>query len=83
MWDVVSKEVLQRVEGHNKGVCFWVDVKGDTMVTAGQDCTVRVYKHRRTDEQPTNGLVNGEGKDGEGAAMELPIRQEDVKMEDS
>lgn len=44
LWDVKSKEVLQRVEGHG-GVCFWVDVHGPTMVSCGQDKTIRVYRH--------------------------------------
>jgi hypothetical protein len=49
------------------------------MVTAGQDCTIRVYRHNRVVEEITekNGAVNGESK-----RLELPIRQEDVKMED-
>ncbi|KAJ4137766.1 WD domain protein [Fusarium equiseti] len=78
MWDVVSKTVLQRVEGH-KGVCFWVDVHGETMVTAGQDCTVKVYRHLR-DTPKINGdasKVDNELQAGETAA------REDVVMEDA
>lgn len=72
--------MLQRVEGHKEGVCFWVDVHGDTMVTAGQDCTIRVYNHRRADveKEERNGVLNGVVE-----PLELPIRQEDVKMEDA
>lgn len=46
LWDVVSKEVVQRIDAHPGHVCFWVDVLGDTMVTAGQDGSIRVFKHR-------------------------------------
>jgi COMPASS component SWD3 len=43
------------VKGH-KGVCFWVDVHGETMVTAGQDGSIRVYRHTESSEE-----VNGNG----------------------
>lgn len=71
LWDVKSKAVIQRVEGH-RGVCFWVDVHGETVVSAGQDHTVRVYRH-----------VRGEGAKGnrvaaEGGRVEAPA---DEKME--
>ncbi|KAI6761856.1 hypothetical protein HG531_002409 [Fusarium graminearum] len=78
MWDVVSKTVLQRVEGH-KGVCFWVDVHGETMVTAGQDCTVKVYRHIR-DAPKANGEVSKVEKEPK---PEAPKAQEDVVMEDA
>lgn len=44
LWDVTTKEVVQRVRGHD-GVCFWVDVHGGLMVSAGQDGVIRVYRH--------------------------------------
>lgn len=84
LWDVKSKEVLQRVHGH-EGVCFWVDVHGETMVTAGQDGSVKVYRHLRH-----SGEINGNGTKTESKAPgqgmlqgELPIRQDDVKVEDA
>ncbi|KAM0246729.1 hypothetical protein ACHAP5_004500 [Fusarium lateritium] len=78
MWDVVSKTVLQRVEGH-KGVCFWVDVHGETMVTGGQDNTVKVYRHIRDIPK-----VNGDaGKADEEPPAEVPVAQEDVVMEEA
>ncbi len=46
MWDVGSKRVIQRIEGAHKGVCFSVDVNGATMVSAGQDGLIKVFKHR-------------------------------------
>ncbi|GKU05180.1 will die slowly [Fusarium langsethiae] len=78
MWDVVSKTVLQRVEGH-KGVCFWVDVHGETMVTAGQDCTVKVYRHIRNVPK-VNGEASKVDKELQPEAQEA---QEDVVMEDA
>jgi COMPASS component SWD3 len=76
MWDVVSKTVLQRVEGH-KGVCFWVDVHGETMVTGGQDNTVKVYRHIRD----TNKVNGDAGKVDQEPHAEEPLAQEDVTME--
>ncbi|KAL2155146.1 hypothetical protein VTH82DRAFT_3822 [Thermothelomyces myriococcoides] len=46
MWDVKSKEILQRIKAAHKGVCFWVDVHGGTMVSAGQDGSIKVFRHR-------------------------------------
>lgn len=89
LWDVISKTVLQRVQGHREGVCFWVDVHGETMVSAGQDHTIRVYRHvggaGKAAVEDTNGMLSN-GANGEAATngefpAELPIRQEDVKME--
>ncbi|GKT48330.1 WD repeat-containing protein 82 [Colletotrichum spaethianum] len=74
LWDVVTKEVVQRIPAHTKkdrvngagagggkrgsSVCFWVDVHGDVMVSAGQDGTIRRYKR-----------VPSEGEDGGGDAV--------------
>lgn len=68
LWDVKSKALLQRVSGH-EGVCFWVDVDGTTMVSAGQDNTVRVYRHARPNSEAGNGECGLKGK--------LPLRSED------
>jgi COMPASS component SWD3 len=46
MWDVESKQVIQRITGAHKGVCFSVDVHGGTMVSAGQDGLIKVFRHR-------------------------------------
>lgn len=89
LWDVISKDVLQRVRGHKEGVCFWVDVHGETMVSAGQDHSIRVYRHIREEEghdtkvvEDTNGgLAHGEEVVNGEFTGELPIRQEDVNME--
>ncbi|KAK3693526.1 WD40-repeat-containing domain protein [Podospora appendiculata] len=45
MWDVCTKAIVQRITGAHKGVCFWVDVHGNTMVSSGQDKVIRVYRH--------------------------------------
>lgn len=47
MWDVKSKEVVQRIEGAHDGVCFWVDVHGESMVSCGQDGRIVLYRHNR------------------------------------
>lgn len=78
LWDVKSKALLQRIEGH-KGVCFWVDVHGETMASAGQDHTVRVYRNVR-DAPATNGAI---GEESQELRTELPIRLDDVKMENA
>ncbi|KAG6241885.1 hypothetical protein E4U23_007058 [Claviceps purpurea] len=58
LWDVRNKEVLQRVQTGHRGVCFWVDVNGETMASAGQDHCVRLYRHV--------GVKLGEGGGGSG-----------------
>lgn len=69
MWDVKNKEVLQRIERAHDGVCFWVDVHGETgtMVSCGKDMRIVVYRHRypesRDDEKRlpvANGIVKSE-----------------------
>jgi COMPASS component SWD3 len=85
LWDVKTKNVLQRIEGH-QSVCFWVDVHGDAMVSAGQDHTVKVYGHTKSLENGSreNGGATLEEADPGHAKLhdELPIRHEDVKMEE-
>ncbi|KAK7417982.1 WD domain protein [Neonectria punicea] len=81
LWDVKSKAILQRIEGH-KGVCFWVDVHGETMASSGQDNTVRVYRHVG-DSRTRNGATGKYEKESQGLQTELPIRLDDVEMEDA
>ncbi|KAK4164225.1 WD40-repeat-containing domain protein [Cladorrhinum sp. PSN259] len=63
MWDVVKKDIIQRIAKAHKGVCFWVDVNGSTMASCGQDNIVRVFKHRPSQQvkKEPNGIngVNG------------------------
>ena len=47
LWDVRTKEVVQRIRGAHDGVCFWVDVHGDTLVSAGQDGRIKVFRQQR------------------------------------
>jgi COMPASS component SWD3 len=71
MWDVASKAVVQRIEGGHKGVCFWVDVHGGTMVSAGQDNSIKVFRHRprgghiKRENGVSEGLDGVNGRDGE------------------
>lgn len=66
MWDVKSKEILQRIEKAHQGVCFWVDVHGETgtMVSCGKDGRIVVFRHQypesRDEKQRANGLVKSE-----------------------
>ncbi|KAH7328917.1 WD40-repeat-containing domain protein [Stachybotrys elegans] len=71
LWNVKSKEVMQRVQAHNE-VCFWVDVHGEVMVTAGQDGTVRIFRHSAIS-------TPDDASEKPAVVEELPIRQ-DVKM---
>jgi COMPASS component SWD3 len=59
MWDVGSKAVVQRIAGAHTGVCFWVDVHGATMVSAGQDGIIKVFRHRPKGVAKGNGIPNG------------------------
>lgn len=72
MWDVKSKEILQRIEKAHEGVCFWVDVHGETgtMVSCGNDGRIVLFRHRYPEsrdekQRTTNGHVKGE-KNGDG-----------------
>ena len=51
IWDVTSKEVLQRLDGH-EGVVLGVDThpKGDWLVSGGLDRTLRIW--RADDDDP-------------------------------
>ncbi|KAK3397958.1 WD40-repeat-containing domain protein [Sordaria brevicollis] len=65
MWDVVTKQIVSRIEKAHVGVCFWVDVNGDTMVSCGQDSTIKVYKNvRRTKNKRQRKLDKPNGVDG-------------------
>lgn len=64
MWDVKSKQIVQRIKAAHQGVCFWVDVHGATMVSSGQDGLVKVFKHQPRnvylkEENGVSDAVNG------------------------
>ncbi|KID90234.1 will die slowly [Metarhizium guizhouense ARSEF 977] len=82
LWNVKNKEILQRISTGHKGVCFWVDVNGEILASAGQDHTIRVYKHVR-EGGVTNGSMRSEVEMTSKLKGELPIRQEDIKLEDA
>jgi COMPASS component SWD3 len=58
-WDVTSKEIVQRIKHAHDGVCFWVDVNGDTMVSAGKDGTIKVFRNRRAVKSRAEDKING------------------------
>lgn len=67
IWDVKSKEILQRIEKAHEGVCFWVDVHGETatLVSCGNDGRIVLFRHRYPEsrdekQRTTNGHVKGE-----------------------
>ena len=63
MWDVRSKEISQRITNAHQGTCFWVDVHGDTMATAGKDGLVKVFRHKPRRKSPA---AENSGKIGQG-----------------
>ncbi|KAG5949901.1 hypothetical protein E4U53_005661 [Claviceps sorghi] len=83
LWDVRNKEILQRLSTGHTGVCFWVDVHGETMVSAGQDHSVRLYRH------VGRHAGSGDGRLGSVQQMEVQLRgrppgaEEDVELEDA
>ncbi len=94
MWDVTSKQIVQRISKAHEGVCFWVDIHGDTLVSAGRDGKIRVFKHKSAERLQTavNGvgdqahaiLTNGHTEE-ESLTPDLPATEEAVaiKQEDS
>ena len=94
LWDVVTKEVVQRMPAHRQdrdgkgSVCFWVDVHGDNMVSAGQDGSIRIFRRvvangsdaAAADAVLTNGHAEADKVD-EASSTEPPIKQEeDMEM---
>jgi hypothetical protein len=73
LWDVKSKTLVQRVPGH-KGICFWVDVNGDTMASAGQDHKIRIYRKTVGKFAHANGVT-----DDTTAEADAPIDEEAAK----
>lgn len=58
MWDVKSKEIVQRISHAHGGVCFWVDVNGDIMASAGQDSVINVFKNKAADQDGAVGRLD-------------------------
>ncbi|RHZ57930.1 WD40 repeat domain-containing protein [Aspergillus thermomutatus] len=84
-WDVVSKKILQRLEGHN-GVVLGVDtcILGEQrlMVSCGLDGTVRVWEEveeaAESDEVDVKAEVNGEDAGDGGNAENGVVADEAV-----
>ncbi|KAK8049749.1 hypothetical protein PG994_011479 [Apiospora phragmitis] len=77
LWDIKTKEIVQRIEKAHDGVCFWVDLHGDTMVSCGQDGKIKVFRHRGPVEEcsmaaeaATSEVPNGTGDSTDRAAPE-------------
>ena len=49
LWDVSSKNVLQKIEGHD-GVVLGLDTKEDLLVSGGVDGTVRLWQVEDVEE---------------------------------
>ena len=95
VWDVGSKEVLQRVEVEGKGVELGVEVGegGGWMVSAGEDRVVRLWVREegevegkedggREGEEKVEEIVQEEGRAEEGnEEMEGVIEEEAAKVE--
>lgn len=82
MWDVRTKEIVQRIPRAHNGVCFWVDVHSatGTMVTCGYDKRIVVHRHKHPEPDPEDDSgragrsVNGaypSGGDDEAADQEM------------
>ncbi|KAG8169387.1 hypothetical protein KVR01_000132 [Diaporthe batatas] len=67
MWDVRTKEIVQRISGAHSGVCFWVDVHSasGTMVTCGYDKRIVVHRHKQLESRP------GAQEDGGPASVDM------------
>lgn len=74
LWDVKTKEIVQRLGKVHDETCFWVDCNGDTMVSCGNNGKIVVFKHQPLKRKKTkkleaagaNGHVNGVAGDREG-----------------
>lgn len=84
MWDTNSKEILQRIEEAHEGVCFWVDVHGETgtMVSCGKDGRIKVYRHRYPESRDENKRMNGHVDGGKISNGEIYPRERENNAED-
>jgi len=79
LWDVNSKEILQRLQGH-EGVVLGVDVcaHDGAVATCGIDKTIKIWRRRKIGP-----AVNGQAKSGaeDDGGVEGAAAQTDVLME--
>ncbi|KAK9769805.1 putative WD40-repeat-containing domain protein [Seiridium cardinale] len=94
LWDVKSKEIVQRIEKAHDGVCFWVDVNDETMVSCGQDGRIKVMRHQgpavvvngtngaAIEPEQTNGVDESPEVDGEKKEASVTPLQGDVVLQE-
>lgn len=80
MWDVRTKEIVQRIPRAHNGVCFWVDVHSasGTMVTCGYDRRIVVHRHKYPEPEPEP-LANG-GYPPPGCEEDDAVRDEEMVL---
>ncbi|KAJ9157966.1 WD repeat-containing protein 5 [Pleurostoma richardsiae] len=78
LWDVRSKAIIQRIERAHDGVCFGVHVHGETLVTAGQDGKVVVFRHKGKINEVNGHLSPSPSVDGERRSPEVEAGPEPV-----
>ena len=84
-WDVKSKELVQRVDGH-EGVVIWVDTcpgQSGTLVSGGLDGTVRIWTdaneeggtrvNELTPDHESNATPLGQAYDGSEVAAQIKV----------
>ncbi|KAK3309561.1 WD40-repeat-containing domain protein [Chaetomium strumarium] len=87
MWDVGSKTVLQRIKGAHEGVCFWVDVHRGTMVSAGQDGLIKVFRHRarggplKREDDEAHGVNGANGYAREGVTLDAAAADDELQRQ--
>jgi COMPASS component SWD3 len=77
LWDVSSKEILQRLQGH-EGVVLGVDVcaQDGAVATCGIDKTIKIWRRRKT-----GSAVNGQAKSGaeDDGGVEGAVQREEIE----
>jgi COMPASS component SWD3 len=82
-WDVRTKEVVQRVSGH-EGVVCWVDTSpsiSGTIVSGGLDGTVRIWVDVNEDDEVADGLKVKQENGGIGFDHDDDVAMDGVKVE--
>lgn len=79
MWDVRTKEIVQRIPRAHDGVCFWVDVHSasGTMITCGYDKRIVVHRHKQLEQEPEDDRERA----GRGANGTYPSGEDDATAE--
>jgi COMPASS component SWD3 len=79
LWDVNSKEILQRLHGH-EGVVLGVDVcaQDGAVATCGNDQTIKIYR-RPTASLAVNGQAKSGAEESKSEDMDIAAQGESVK----